>query len=156
MSIQERPPFQSAGFAIGLAYRKLSALLQQRLGEYDITTEQWSVLNQVYRTPGMIQKDIADRVGKDKPTTTRILDLLERKGLVLKQAGQQDRRSFLVFCTEQGASAMRETAPIEESVTADVRACMSDEEYALFMNLLMRVHLHASERLTAGESHRRS
>ncbi|WP_308634884.1 MarR family winged helix-turn-helix transcriptional regulator [Paenibacillus silvisoli] len=156
MSHDERPAFQSAGFALGLAYRKLSALLQHRLSHYDITTEQWSVLNQIYRQPGMIQKDIADRVGKDKPTTTRILDLLERKGLIRKQAGEQDRRSFLVFCTEQGETIMHETTPIEDSVSAEVRTCMNEEEHALLMELLSRIHRHASEQLTAGESHRSS
>lgn len=130
------------GFAMGLTYRKLAALFHFRLAPYGITPEQWSVLNQVDHAPGMIQKEIAERVGKDKPTTTRILDHLEKKGLIYKKTGEQDRRSFLVFSTEEGRELIRETMAIEDSVTADVRTCISDKEHDTLIDLLTRIQHH--------------
>ncbi|MGP0583937.1 MarR family winged helix-turn-helix transcriptional regulator [Paenibacillus timonensis] len=135
----------AVGFIMGVAYRKIAALLQHRLKNYDITPEQWSVLNQIDRANGLIQKEIAERTGKDKPTTTRIIDLLESKGLILKQAGKQDRRSFLVYSTERGKEIIRETAPIEQSVTDEVKRMMSGEEYELLMELLQRIQIHLSD-----------
>ncbi len=130
---------------MGVAYRKISALLQHRLKDYDITPEQWSVLHQIYQSDGLIQKEIADRSGKDKPTTTRIIDLLESKGLVRKQAGKRDRRSFLVFSTERGKELIRETLPIERSVTEEVKRIMDAEEYEKLMELLQRINRHFSD-----------
>ncbi|CAM4474366.1 MarR family transcriptional regulator [Paenibacillus phoenicis] len=135
----------AVGFIMGVAYRKISALLQHRLKDYDITPEQWSVLHQIYQSDGLIQKEIADRSGKDKPTTTRIIDLLESKGLVRKQAGKRDRRSFLVFSTERGKELIRETLPIERSVTEEVKRIMDAEEYEKLMELLQRINRHFSD-----------
>lgn len=131
-----------AGFLMGLTYRKLLALFHQRLAPHDITPEQWSALNQIDKAQGLIQKEIAERTGKDKPTTTRILDLLEKKGLIYRKTGKTDRRSLLVYSTEQGRAIIRATEGIEDSVTNEVRCCMSDEEYRMLMALLLRTHQH--------------
>ncbi|MCM3338316.1 MarR family transcriptional regulator [Paenibacillus sp. MER TA 81-3] len=135
----------SIGFAMGVTYRKLSNLLQQRLKEYDITPEQWSVLYQIGRGNGLIQKEIAERSGKDKPTTTRILDHLERKGLIYKKTGENDRRSFLVNITDKGRLLIQETTPIEQQVAEDIKQCVSQEEYDVLMELLLRISNHVNE-----------
>ncbi|WP_068785846.1 MarR family winged helix-turn-helix transcriptional regulator [Paenibacillus phocaensis] len=145
MKMEQSQSELAVGFIMGVAYRKIAALLQHRLKGYEITPEQWSVLNQIVRANGLIQKEIADRTGKDKPTTTRIIDLLEAKGLVYKQPGQQDRRSFIVYSTERGKELIRETAPIEQSVTEEVKRIMSGEEYGLLMELLERIQVHLNE-----------
>ncbi|NOU62846.1 MarR family transcriptional regulator [Paenibacillus sp. LMG 31461] len=130
------------GFAMGVTYRKLAALFQQRLSGHGITPEQWSALYQIDRAQGLIQREIAERTSKDKPTTTRILDHLEKKGFIYKKAGNRDRRSFLVYSTELGQAIIRVTTPIEDSVTAEVKACISEEEYEIMMELLLRIQLH--------------
>ncbi|REE56300.1 DNA-binding MarR family transcriptional regulator [Paenibacillus taihuensis] len=138
------------GFVLGTTYRKVAAQFQQRLAPYGITPEQWSALNQIDRAQGLIQKEIAERTSKDKPSTTRILDHLEKKGLIYKKPGEQDRRAFLVYSTEAGKALIRETTPIEESVTADVKSCLSDQEYDTLLELLMRVQNHINVNLCGG------
>lgn len=135
---------------MGTTYRKLSALFQNGLKEYDITPEQWSVLFQIDRSEGLIQKEIAKRSGKDKPTTTRILDHLEGKGLIYKKTGENDRRSFKVYITDKGKALIKETVPIEDQVTEEIKTCISSEEYELLMGLLIRINNHI-EQITDGE-----
>jgi DNA-binding MarR family transcriptional regulator len=136
---------RSVGFMMGVTYRKLSNLLQHRLKEYDITPEQWSVLYQVDRAEGLIQKEIAERTCKDKPTTTRILDHLESKGLIYKQTGKNDRRSFLVYATDKGSSLIGQTAPVEQQLIEEIKMCVTEEEYALLMELIIRINHRAAE-----------
>ncbi|RCX16969.1 DNA-binding MarR family transcriptional regulator [Fontibacillus phaseoli] len=145
MTTEDQDKSLAIGFIMGVTYRKIASLLQKGLKAYDITPEQWSVLHQIDRSEGMIQREIAARTGKDKPTTTRILDHLESKGLVYKQTGLQDRRSFLVYSTERGKSLIRETMRIEEGVTEEVKSCLTGEEYALLTELLLRINDHVSE-----------
>ncbi|MFB9276131.1 MarR family winged helix-turn-helix transcriptional regulator [Cohnella cellulosilytica] len=133
---------RSAGFMLGTSYRKVSALFQSRLKPHAITPEQWSVLYQVNLEDGLIQKDIAERAGKDRPTTTRILDHLEQKGLVGRRTGDRDRRSFQVGITDKGKELIRETLPIERRANEEVRRCMSDEEYDTLIRLLIRIDRH--------------
>ncbi|RIX53980.1 MarR family transcriptional regulator [Paenibacillus nanensis] len=135
-------PILSVGFLMGVAYRKLSAVLHHKLRDYDLTPEQWSVLYTVDQSQGLIQKEIAERSHKDKPTTTRILDQLEKKGLIHKQVGENDRRSFLVFTTEKGKEVTQATTPIEDSMTDELRAFMSEPEIDMLRELLLRIHHH--------------
>jgi len=133
---------RSAGFMMGSAYRKMTAVFHGRLKEFEITPEQWSVLYYVCLEDGQIQKELADRSGKDRPTTTRLLDLLEKKGLVYRKTGERDRRSFKVYATDRGRELIRVTLPIEKKMTEEVRRCVTDEEYDLLMALLVRVNDH--------------
>lgn len=135
----------SIGSLLGITFRKLSFLLQQRLKPYDITPEQWAVLYHIGHTNGSIQKDIAERSGKDRSTTTRIIDHLEAKELIYKKTGVNDRRSFLVYTTEKGRQILEATTPIEQGVTDDVKQCMTEEELNTLMELLTRINHHADQ-----------
>ncbi|CAG7627148.1 Transcriptional regulator SlyA [Paenibacillus solanacearum] len=129
----------SAGFLMGATYRKISQLFLQRLKPYDITPEQWLVLYCVHEHNGMIQKDIAAKSSKDKPTTTRILDMLESKGFVTKQPGLSDRRSFVVHATDKGKALIAATEAIERKAVEDATAGINAEEYELLIGLLHRI-----------------
>ncbi|RJE89728.1 MarR family transcriptional regulator [Paenibacillus sp. 1011MAR3C5] len=144
---EQELPIGSVGFLMGVTYRKLTALLQQRLKEYEVTPEQWSVLYTIVRSQGLIQKEIADRTHKDKPATTRILDHLESKGLIYKQVGKQDRRSFLVYSTDKGRTVIEQTIPIEAGMTDVIKSVVSEAELAQLMNVLLRIQAHASQML---------
>ncbi|MNC59227.1 Transcriptional regulator SlyA [compost metagenome] len=109
------------------------------------------MLNHIDASEGLIQKEIAERTGKDKPTTTRILDHLESKGLVYKKTGLQDRRSYIVYSTDRGKELIRDTIGIEQGVTEEVKSCMTEEEYSLFMGLLERINHHVSKELDKRE-----
>ncbi|MFK7694531.1 MarR family winged helix-turn-helix transcriptional regulator [Paenibacillus sp. HJGM_3] len=130
---------QSVGFQLGVTYRKISHLFTQRLKPYNITPEQWIVLYTVCLQDGMMQKEIAELTEKDRPTTTRILDALEAKGLVHKTAGESDRRSFHVYGSESGRTLLEQTVPIERQTVEDATAGLSSEEHVLLLQLLRRI-----------------
>lgn len=145
MNKSSSPSGLSIGFLMGVTYRRLSNLLQLRLKPYDITPEQWSVLYQIEQSQGMIQKEIAEKTGKDKTAITRILDHLETKGLIMKQLGKQDRRSYMVTSTDRGQYLIQETLPIEEGLNNEIIQIMSRAEYELFQNILYRINSYAHE-----------
>ncbi|MCM3039861.1 MarR family transcriptional regulator [Paenibacillus motobuensis] len=132
------------GFTMGVTYRKLSMYLQHRLKPFDITPEQWSVLLEVDSAEGLIQKEIAERTSKDHPTTTRILDQLESKGLVYKQKGKQDRRSYLVFSTEKARPIIEAGKGYEQEMRSELLECVTEQEYEVMMELLHRIDHHFS------------
>lgn len=145
MEQRGKEPLMSIGFLLGTTYRKLSAVLMHRLKQYDITPEQWSVLYHVMDEEGMIQKDIANRTFKDKPTMTRILHQLETKGFVVRQADNGDRRSFRIYGTELGKQLISETLAIEESITDEVMACIGEEHHHSMKQYLLKLNDHFSQ-----------
>ncbi|GGG06384.1 transcriptional regulator [Paenibacillus aceti] len=142
-SRHDLPP--SMGSAMGVTYRKLAMYMQHHLKQYDITPEQLTVLLGIGDSEGLIQKEIAQRARKDHPTTTRILDQLEGKGLIRKQQGERDRRSFLVFSTDKAKEVAEAGRLHEEDLKNEILECISAEEYDMLMELLNRIGEHFSE-----------
>lgn len=72
-------------------------------GDFGVTVDQWAVLKNLNSRPDLAQKDLAECCGKDQPTLTRIVDILVGKGLVERKVHPQDRRSFVLHLTAEGA-----------------------------------------------------
>ena len=147
MEEQVNKPLMSVGFLLGATYNKLAALLMHRLKAYDITPEQWSVLYHIVDDEGMIQKEIAARTFKDKPTITRILHQLEYKGFIVRQEDEVDRRSLRINATDQGRQLIAETIPIEESISEEVKACIGVESHDQLKQYLMELNSYFSKEL---------
>ncbi|CAI6053512.1 MarR family winged helix-turn-helix transcriptional regulator [Cohnella sp. JJ-181] len=132
----------SLGFVTGLVYRRMSNLLLHRLRPYDITPEQWSVLYYAAQADGLIQRELGERAGKDKPTTTRIVDHLVRKGWLARRPDQTDRRAIWIDATAEGRRLIARTQPIEAATVEDVSSCLTAEERETLLDLLHRVGKH--------------
>ncbi|MCY9665990.1 MarR family transcriptional regulator [Paenibacillus alginolyticus] len=126
----------SFGFILNHAGRRLTQLLNSHFQPYDMTTEQWAVLNRLADEDGITQKLLAVRAEKDQTNITRILDQLERKGLVERRANETDRRSFLTFITEQGKVLNDILTPIEQKVIASVLSGFTDEQTTILREML--------------------
>lgn len=67
-----------------------------------ITPEQWTVLFYLSQQDMVSQRELCDKVYKDKPSMTRIIDAMERNKLVERRANPTDRRSNLIHLTPRG------------------------------------------------------
>jgi DNA-binding MarR family transcriptional regulator len=107
----------------------MSQLFAHLLKEYGVSPEQWSVLHLIAGQEGLIQKEVAERSFKDKPTVTRILDVLEEKGLISRKPGEQDRRSFRLYPTDKGRELALKTEPLERGVNVELADRLGEEAY---------------------------
>ncbi|WP_409342171.1 MarR family winged helix-turn-helix transcriptional regulator [Paenibacillus sp. MBLB4367] len=126
----------AVGQLFSLTYRKIGHVLTARFRPYEITTEQWSVLARLAEQEGISQKELAIRSLKDQPTITRILDCLDRKGLISKATNKEDRRSYLIHLTEPGKRVVEELLPLFHQALADVTQGISEERLELFRETL--------------------
>ncbi len=79
--------------------------------ETDLTVEQWFLLNRLSLFKSVSQTDLVDKTFKDRPNITRLLDGLEKKGLVVRQDNPDDRRKFTISITKAGKSLLEKTIP---------------------------------------------
>ncbi|MBE9917200.1 MULTISPECIES: MarR family winged helix-turn-helix transcriptional regulator [Paenibacillus] len=119
--------------------RKMSSLFAGRLKPYGITPEQWSVLYQVHLQEGINQKELALRSGKDQPSITRILDVLDKKGYIQRKADPGDRRAYLIYATPEVEQLMSETVPIELAMNDELISGISDEELRVLDQIILRI-----------------
>jgi MarR family transcriptional regulator, transcriptional regulator for hemolysin len=91
---------------------KIELLKKFRERGYDMTPEQGLVLNTVWEHEGIYQRELADLTLKDKPVITRILDGLEKKKLIYRQADSSDRRIFKIYLTPDGKNKIKSFSSI--------------------------------------------
>jgi len=91
-------------FLTGKAYTALSRRLQKNFRDagIEITSEQWSILYALWEEEELTQQELAQRTFREKTTVTRLIDNMERNGLVIRVTDKGDRRTNLIYLTKAG------------------------------------------------------
>lgn len=97
--------------------------------DLDITTEQWTILNAVYHNLGASQTDLARACLKDKTNVTRILDLLVKKGYVVRNIDLNDRRIYSITLTNLGESVLEQLINISDNANKVFISGLNRDEY---------------------------
>ena len=131
----------SYGYLINLAAQRLKYALHQAFQAqgYDITPEQWAVLNRLWEQDGLSQVELAERTFKDKPGTTRILSLLEKKGIVLRRRDAEDGRVMHVFLTKAGKDLKEKLIQCAEEVLVKSGQNVTKVELTQFTQTLHKI-----------------
>lgn len=77
----------------------------------DLTVEQWFLLNRLSNKKPISQTDLVDKTFKDRPNVTRLLDGLEKKGLLIRMDDPDDRRKFAIVITKAGTTLLDKITP---------------------------------------------
>tara|TARA_R110000868_G_scaffold408293_7_gene691094 strand:- start:49030 stop:49455 length:426 start_codon:yes stop_codon:yes gene_type:complete len=104
----------------------------------DITPEQWVLLSKLERAT-MNQTDLANGSFKDKHTISRILDLLVKKGFVVREKDPEDGRKYLISITNKGNVELEKARPHVYASREQGWENLSEEEYKQLLLLLDKV-----------------
>lgn len=96
--------FAEAWDGFVLALRRSQARGQGDRGE--LTLAQYYLLEQLRDDPAQPVSQLAVGAGISPPTATRLIDSLERAGLLERARSEADRRSVLVSLTDLGRAAL--------------------------------------------------
>ena len=94
-----------------------------------------NVLTAIAQQPGITQKELAENLGIQPASVSELLMKLERKGLILREKDEHDRRSIRVRLTEDGQKLTEQ--PVEE--VSDPFRVLSAEEQAQLCSLLEKL-----------------
>jgi DNA-binding MarR family transcriptional regulator len=83
------------------------------LKEANLTIPQYYILSLLSEKDGRPFKELADALACTRATVTGIVDTLEKKELVTRNANPDDRRSLLVRLTDKGRSLVQATPGLE-------------------------------------------
>jgi MarR family transcriptional regulator, transcriptional regulator for hemolysin len=75
---------------------------QLKLNGFDITLDQWLILNTIIENPNISQNEIAEKVFKDKASVARIIELLVQNRFLTRAIHPTNRRMFQLTITEKG------------------------------------------------------
>ncbi|HQU74839.1 MAG: MarR family transcriptional regulator [Calditrichaeota bacterium] len=131
----------SLGFLLSTANRSLINRLNREFlaAGMDVTAEHWAVLNELWRADGLSQQVIADRMGKNKVSVTKIIDAMEKRALVKRVDDEEDRRRKRIYLTPSGREMQDALSPLVSHVTEDAQTGLSDSELATLKTLLRQL-----------------
>ncbi len=111
-----------------------TALWQKSLP--DLTKQQYSVLCAVAEKPGIEQMDLMDDALMTKATLAELLVRMEKKGLVIRTAGETDKRRRLITLAPKGAAVLLEARPVAAAVDAAFLARLNAPQQQDLVTLL--------------------
>ena len=102
------------GFTLESTAKKIKLALQRKFNEHDvdITVDQWVVLLELHQHGTQNQVELCERCCKDAPTITRIIELLVRKELIIRESCKEDRRRFNISLSKKGKALIQKLLPI--------------------------------------------
>ncbi|MCB8814627.1 MarR family winged helix-turn-helix transcriptional regulator [Desulfosporosinus shakirovi] len=130
----------SLGFILSKTNTRLKNKLLQRFNEYNVTPEQWSVLNCLWTQEGLTPKELADMIFKDKPNTNRILEKLQTKELIVRKPHPVDRRAYQIFLTNRGWALKDELVPKAIQLLEEATKGIEKQKIAEIIKLLNQMY----------------
>ncbi|MGH7882398.1 MAG: MarR family winged helix-turn-helix transcriptional regulator [Candidatus Dormibacteraceae bacterium] len=121
------------------ASRALESAGDRELAAFGVTGQQAGLLLLTYRGGGTMLSKLAGMMGIDNAALTRLVDRLEAKGLVARQADSHDRRMIGVQLTDTGRELVPRLTPVVHRLESRARTGFSEEEMDQLIGLLSRV-----------------
>jgi len=127
---------QAPGHLIRRAQQLAVAIFVEETQGFDITPVQFAILSALLETPGVDQVTLAARVAFDAATSGSVIGRLEAKGLLRRQADEDDRRRKLLWATAQGERMVRQMRRHVIRAQERILAPLGADERVQFMQLL--------------------
>ncbi len=126
---------------IGRTAKKMEYFITNYLQErgFNITKEQWILMFHISMHGETQQNNLACLSNRDKTSLTRIINTLEKKGLVVRIAAEQDKRSKLIQLTKEGKTLLDETKHLLDEIKQHLTQGISEQDTKLAIEILKKV-----------------
>ncbi|CAM3925904.1 MarR family winged helix-turn-helix transcriptional regulator [Alkalicoccus chagannorensis] len=143
--MEERTLDDRIGAQLGMTAHLMENHVNKTLAAHGLTNAQLRVLFLLQRYGEQTQKQLQERLHIQASTMNGLTASLEKRELIIKQAGKKDRRSSWVRLTGEGsakeAALWRETEQLEEHLTDG----LDDAERKQLLSALQRMQQKLKE-----------
>jgi MarR family transcriptional regulator for hemolysin len=149
------------GFRVSRIARRLRQAVDAELRAYGLTEATWRPLAYVGRLgEGVRQKELAAALGIEGPSLVRLLDGLERRGLIERRESDADRRVRGIHLTETGRELEKRVAKISALIQRRLLAQVTPADLEVCERLFRTIETALDEteaaiRHSEGSSHER-
>src|SRR5437868_5156337 len=129
-------------FITGKASTAIARRLQKKFNQQELplTIEQWSVLYHLWKEDGLSQQELCNATFRDKPSITRLIDNLEKAGLVKRVGDENDRRINKVFVSKAAQKLQEQTMALAEETLMEALDGVPPDQIEMCKMVLQRVY----------------
>ena len=106
---------------------------------FDITPEQFVVLEALIQQDGLYQRQLGEITLKDRPNMTRIINILENNGYVERRSDVNKRKVYKIYLTEKAKNNFKYMASVANDYRSTMINGISKDELDLCMEVLNKV-----------------
>lgn len=110
-----------------------------RNNNFDITPEQFVVLEALMNHDGLYQRQLGEITMKDRPNITRIINILVNNGYVERRSDVNKRKIFKIYLTDKAKAKFPDLAGVAAQYRKTMVEGISKDELNLCMNVLNKV-----------------
>ncbi|HKU99339.1 MAG TPA: MarR family transcriptional regulator [Vineibacter sp.] len=132
MSSGAKPGPIDFGFQVSRIQRRLRQVVDAELRVFGLTEATWRPLMYVWRLgEGVRQKELAAALGIEGPSLVRLLDGLERRGLIERRENDADRRARGIYLTSTGRDLQKRVGRTSGAIQRRILAAVSPADLAV-------------------------
>ncbi len=113
--------------------------------KYKLTTTGWEILALIGRREPIHPNEIVELTTMESDKVSRTVEMLVRKGFVLRTDDVEDRRRVILRLSAKGRKVHDDIDATRRSLDADMLSVLSDREQADFFELLSRLESYVHE-----------
>ena len=114
-------------------------VFSEALAPLGIQLAHYDVLANVFRTPGLTQQQLAEKLLVGRSAMSMLLPELERRGLIERRSDETDRRVRRLWLTSAGEVLTRKALAIHAARIEAMMGVLSDEECNAVGTMMWRV-----------------
>jgi MarR family transcriptional regulator, transcriptional regulator for hemolysin len=119
--------------------RLLRVDADKRARAHDMTRAQWGILVWLERQPGISQKELAELLEVEPITVARLVDRLERRGMVERRPDPRDRRIWRLHLLLPAHLVLREINQQRSEIAAILTSGIDDNSLTIMIEALVRM-----------------
>ena len=127
------------GYNCRRAYITIMPLFEKHMAKYELRPVDFSVLSLLKANPNITQKRLSQAINVSPPNLATLLDLLENRGLLIRQRNPLDKRSQTLALTSEGMRMCIKAEKTASELEAEATAALSDTERAQLLRLLQKI-----------------
>lgn len=127
------------GYCLSRAALILQTAVDDALADLDLSRLSWTVLACICFDGVKSPSQIANFVGLERTTASRIISRLEKQGFVTRGPDSVDGRGHIVKPTRLGRDVSKQAPAIIQTATRPYLADLSENNEALLIDLLKRI-----------------
>jgi len=102
----------------------------------------------------VILRDIAEKMGKDKSSTLRMIDILQKKELICRVVDQNDRRKNKLLITAKGEKLIDDFRKTELKLNDELQGGLSIDDMMTFYKVLDHLKIESDKLFTSVKEYR--
>ena len=121
---------------INIISKHTSCYLDKALSKYNLCSAHRTFIRKIYENPGITRDTIKNIVHIHPSNTSRIIDDLEEKGLIIKKTLDSDKRICELYPTEKLEEIYNYLVKVEEEWITILTKSLTEEDNIEFNRLL--------------------